>query len=406
MKFGQGHPEKVIDYGWRAVHLMTDTAKLIVRNAQGRFADKSYFVGCSAGGHQAMSEAQRFPDDYDGIVAGAPAHNRIRQAFGFMWSWTATHAPDGKPLLTQPKLALVTKAAVEACDGLDGLKDGLIADPRTCTFDPAKLACKGGADEASCLTPPQVDAIAKVYEGARNPRTGEQIYTGWPRGSESFGEPPSQSWRQYLLEPGEPSRIGLFRYFLFHDPSWDVRSLDYDQRPRLRRGAARAPASGVARSVSVQAPGRQAARVRRMGGSSRAAAGHGGVLRGRGQGDGRVRQDAGLLPPLHGAGHGPLRGRSRPQPVRRAHRARAMGGEGRRAGDAGRLAQQQRQGRPDAAALRLPAGGALQGHRQHRRCGELRLRRAGAGRASVPHAPADRHVPVRVRLIATSAGTA
>ena len=72
VKFGQGHPEKVIDYGWRAIHVMTDTAKLIVRNAQGRFADKSYFVGCSAGGHQAMSEAQRFPDDYDGIVAGAP----------------------------------------------------------------------------------------------------------------------------------------------------------------------------------------------------------------------------------------------------------------------------------------------------------------------------------------------
>ena len=229
MKFGQGHPEKVIDYGWRAVHLMTDTAKLIVRNAQGRFAEKSYFVGCSAGGHQAMSEAQRFPEDYDGIVAGAPAHNRIRQAFGFMWSWTATHTLDGKPLLTQPKLALVTRAVVEACDGIDGLKDGLVADPRACTFDPVKLACKAGADEASCLTPAQVDAVAKVYDGARNPRTGEQIYTGWPRGSESFGEPASQSWRQYLLEPGEPSRIGLFRYFLFHDPSWDVRTLDYDR---------------------------------------------------------------------------------------------------------------------------------------------------------------------------------
>ena len=88
VKFGQGHPEKVIDYGWRAIHIMTDTAKLIVRNAQGRFADKSYFVGCSAGGHQAMSEAQRFPDDYDGIIAGAPASNRIRQTFGFMHSWT------------------------------------------------------------------------------------------------------------------------------------------------------------------------------------------------------------------------------------------------------------------------------------------------------------------------------
>jgi feruloyl esterase len=228
MTFGQGHPEKVIDYGWRAVHVMTDTAKLIVRNAQGRFADKSYFVGCSAGGHQAMSEAQRFPEDYDGIIAGAPAHNRVRQAFGFMWSWTATHAPDGKPILTQARLALVTKAAVEACDAIDGLKDGLIDDPRQCQFDPAKLVCTGAADD-SCLTPAQVKAVKKVYDGAKNPRTGEQIYTGWPRGSEGFGEAALQGWRQYLTDPGEPSRIGLFRYFLFNDPNWDVRTLDYDR---------------------------------------------------------------------------------------------------------------------------------------------------------------------------------
>jgi feruloyl esterase len=141
MKFGQGHPEKVIDYGYRAIHVMTDTSKLIVRNATGKFADRSYFVGCSAGGHQAMSEAQRFPDDYDGIIAGDPAHNRIRQTFGFMWSWAATHGADGKPILTQQNLSLVSKAVVDACDAVDGLKDGLIDDPRKCHFDPAKLIC-------------------------------------------------------------------------------------------------------------------------------------------------------------------------------------------------------------------------------------------------------------------------
>jgi feruloyl esterase len=228
MKFGQGHPEKVIDYGWRAIHVMTDTAKLIVRNAQGRFAEKSYFVGCSAGGHQAMSEVQRFPEDYDGVIAGAPANNRIRQTFGFMWSWTATHA-DGKPLLTHAKLAQVTRAVVEACDTVDGLKDGLVDDPRRCTFDPARLVCKPGADDTTCLTPAQAEAISKVYDGAKNPRTGEQIYTGWPRGSEAFGESPIASWRQYLTDVPEPARIGLFRYFLFHDPNWDVRTLDYDR---------------------------------------------------------------------------------------------------------------------------------------------------------------------------------
>src|SRR4051794_36524026 len=98
MKFGQGHPEKVADFGYRAIHVMTETAKLIVRNAMGRFADKAYFVGCSSGGHQAMSEVQRFPADYDGVVAGHPGHNRVRQTFGFMYSWQATHDDRGAPI--------------------------------------------------------------------------------------------------------------------------------------------------------------------------------------------------------------------------------------------------------------------------------------------------------------------
>ncbi|MEO7135634.1 MAG: tannase/feruloyl esterase family alpha/beta hydrolase, partial [Vicinamibacterales bacterium] len=229
VKFGQGHPEKVIDFGWRAIHVMTDTAKLIVRNAQGRFADKSYFVGCSSGGHQAMAEAQRFPDDYDGIIAGAPANNRIRQTFAFAHAWSATHNADGSPILTAAKLSMVTRAAVAACDANDTLKDGLIEDPRKCSFDPAALACRTGADESTCLTPPQVDAVRKVYDGPKNPRTGEQIFTGWPRGSEAFGDSAIQSWRQYIVDMKEPSRAGVFKYFLFNDPNWDVRSLDYDR---------------------------------------------------------------------------------------------------------------------------------------------------------------------------------
>ena len=227
--FGKGHPEKVIDFGWRAIHLMTDTAKLVVRNATGRFADKAYFVGCSSGGHQAMSEAQRFPDDYDGILAGAPANNRIRQTFGFMWSWSATHRADGTPILDQASLAAVTNAVVAACDARDGLKDGLVDDPRRCTFDPATLACGAGTNGTSCLTKEQVEAVQKVYDGVKSPTTGEPIFTGWPRGSEAFGDTAIQSWRQYILAPKEPSRIGVFRYFLFHDPNWKLSSLDYDR---------------------------------------------------------------------------------------------------------------------------------------------------------------------------------
>jgi feruloyl esterase len=141
----------------------------------------------------------------------------------------ATHHADGSPILSPAKLALVTKAVVAACDGNDSLKDGLIEDPRKCAFDPAALACKAGADESACLTPPQVEAVRKVYEGAKNPRTGEQIFTGWPRGSEGFGDSGIQSWRQYITDMKEPSRVGVFKYFLFNDPNWDMRTLDYDR---------------------------------------------------------------------------------------------------------------------------------------------------------------------------------
>jgi feruloyl esterase len=229
MKFGQGHPEKVIDWAYRSIHAMTEAAKLVVRSAQGRFADRAYFVGCSTGGHQALSEAQRYPDDYDGIVAGDPAHNRIRQTFAFLYAWVSTHTADGKPIIPPNKLALLTKGAIDACDGLDGLKDGIIDDPRRCHFDPAKLACRPGADDASCLTSAQVDAAKKMYDGAKNPRTGEPIYAGWPRGSEGFGQNAIQSWRQYVLDPAEPMRVDFFRYFLFHDPNWDYRTIDIDR---------------------------------------------------------------------------------------------------------------------------------------------------------------------------------
>jgi len=229
MKFGQGHPEKIIDWAYRSVHVMTDAAKVIVRNHGGRLPEKSYFNGCSSGGHQALSEAQRFPDDYDGIIVGDPANNRIRQTFAFLWSWTITHTRDGQPILSPAKLALVTKGAVDACDGKDGLKDSLIDDPRRCHFDPSTLLCKAGADESTCLTGPQVDAVKKMYEGLKSPKTGEQIFTGWPRGSEGFGDSAGQSWRAYVMDPPEPMRVGFFRYFLFHDPKWDWETIDYDR---------------------------------------------------------------------------------------------------------------------------------------------------------------------------------
>ena len=151
IKFGQGYPEKVIDYAYRAVHVMTENAALIIHARTGRFASRSYFVGCSAGGHQALSEAQRYPADYDGIIAGAPANNRTHQTFGFLWSWRALHRDDGTPILTLPKLALVSQAVSESCGASDGLKDRLIEDPRRCQ-EP---------DLSKILAPEEIAAVRK-----------------------------------------------------------------------------------------------------------------------------------------------------------------------------------------------------------------------------------------------------
>ncbi|HTL02148.1 MAG TPA: tannase/feruloyl esterase family alpha/beta hydrolase [Vicinamibacterales bacterium] len=221
MEFGDGHPEKIADWAYRSVHVMTDFAKLALRDYRGRFPEHAYFEGCSTGGQQALSEAQRFPRDYDGIVAGDPGHNRVRLILGFLWSWNAVHGEDGSLILPPAKLPVLTRAAIAACDANDGLKDGLIGDARACRFDPSALLCPG-ADDGSCLTAAQVDAVKKVYEGARNTRTGEQIFQGWARGSE-------QGWGSYIVNPREPVRIDFFRYFAFHDPHWNARTFDWDR---------------------------------------------------------------------------------------------------------------------------------------------------------------------------------
>ena len=227
LRFGVGHPEKINDWAFRAVHAMTDVAHLMIRSYYGRLAAHSYFWGCSTGGHQALTEAQRYPDDYDGIISGAAANNRIRQVAGFLWNWRILHEHGGDSLPAS-KLPLVHNAVIAACDALDGVKDGIISDPRRCKFDPATLVCKG-ADGADCLTESQVAEVKSIYDGAHNPRTGERIYSGWERGSEFLDNSPIGSWAGYFVGKDEPARLEVWRSWVFHDPAWDLRSFDFDK---------------------------------------------------------------------------------------------------------------------------------------------------------------------------------
>jgi feruloyl esterase len=205
---GIGHPEMVIDWGWRSTHLMTVIAKRIVNTFYGRTPKHSYFNGCSTGGHQALSEAERFPDDYDGILAGAPGHNRTQLHTYFLWTAILASHPDYA--IPASKTPLINNAALAACAGKDGglSTDGFLTDPRHCDFDPAVLQCTG-ADAPTCLTQGQVQGLKLAYQGPRNPRTGRLIYPGWERATGgSLNYPPNlregpSRWFSYPL-PSDP----------------------------------------------------------------------------------------------------------------------------------------------------------------------------------------------------------
>lgn len=215
--FALGHPEKLIDYGYRAVHEMTVKGKAITTAFYDNSAPKfSYFVGCSAGGKQAMKEAQMYPADYDGVVAGSPGLNWSGRALQTIWVGQAVaQAP-----LSREKFATINAAAVAACDMNDGVKDGVIENPRQCKFDPQVLLCKG-EDSNSCLTAPQVDAVRKIYANVSNSRTKQSLVAGFSPGSEI-------GWTTMAgAQPFGPG-VDLFKYVVFSDPNWDFKTLNWD----------------------------------------------------------------------------------------------------------------------------------------------------------------------------------
>ena len=218
--FAVGHPEKLVDFGYRAVHDMTVAAKAAIQDYYGDGPKMSFWNSCSTGGRQGLMEAYRYPDDYDAISAMAPANPMTDLMTQSLWTgYQAARAPGAS--LSTAKLTALHKAYVAQCDGKDGLVDGLVSDPRACRFDPAVIQCKAG-DGPDCLTAEQVQTMRAIYGGVRDPKTGAQVLPGFPPGSELQ--------LAFLTSAPEPFPVATtyMRLLVFGDkPGWDFRSFDY-----------------------------------------------------------------------------------------------------------------------------------------------------------------------------------
>jgi len=215
--FALDHPEKLIDFSWRSEHEMTVKAKALIEAFYGAVPRRSYWNGCSTGGRQGLKEAQMFPDDYDGIIAGAPAN---RTAIS-LWIADAV-LKDRASYIPPAKYPVIHQAALAACDAADGVKDGLIDDPRQCKFDPGVLLCKA-ADDGTCLTAPQVAAAKKIYSPAINPRTHQEMFSSFVPGTEL-------GWGIQAQGPEPSANIyDQYKYVVFKDVNWDWKTFDFDK---------------------------------------------------------------------------------------------------------------------------------------------------------------------------------
>jgi feruloyl esterase len=218
--FIMGHPEKVVDFAYRAVHEMSLAAKAIVAAFYGSGPGRSYFNGCSTGGRQALAEAQRYPADYDGIIAGAPANYVTHLQGAQVWMAQAAHQ-DEAGYIPPGKYSAIHHAVLEACDALDGVKDGVLEDPTRCHFDPAVLTCKDGGPP-SCLTTAQVQIARKAYAGPTHPRTGQKLFPGLEPGSE-------MGWNTLMGPQPMSLAVEVYQYLVFQNPNWDYRNFDPDK---------------------------------------------------------------------------------------------------------------------------------------------------------------------------------
>ena len=230
--WAQGHPEKISDFGFRAIHETAEKAKAVIGAFYGQGPRHSYFASCSNGGRQALMEAERFPADYEGIIAGAPANFWTHLLSAAAFDIQATLADAGSYIPAR-KLPAIQAAVLSACDALDGVRDGVIESPAQCHFEANTLLCRGPESD-SCLTAMQVEALTKIYSGPRNSK-GEQVFPGYSPG----GEAESGGWGAWITGAAPQQSLmyafgtQFFQHMVYPDTAWDFRKFQVDRDTKI-----------------------------------------------------------------------------------------------------------------------------------------------------------------------------
>jgi Tannase and feruloyl esterase len=235
--FGYNNPQKLVDFAYRGVHLTALNSKRIANAYYGEPVSHAYWNACSTGGRQGLMEAQRFWDDFNGIIAGSPVLDFGGKTISGIWNGQAQlQAP-----ITPDKLKVVADSLYAKCDAVDGLADGIIDDPRRCNFDPARDVpqCRGTANDASCITPAQAGTLKKIYGGVVS--QGKPYFPGFSPGAEIVARrptgAPASGWLGALvgIEGKPPFDLsisdGTMKYLVFpiDDPNYDWRRFDFDK---------------------------------------------------------------------------------------------------------------------------------------------------------------------------------
>src|SRR5262245_35241966 len=229
---------KLIDFAYQAVHETAVLAKQIIKTHYGAAPRYSYWQGCSTGGRQGLIEAQRFPEDFDGLVVGAPVLNHTFQNMRHIWNARALSGPGA---IASNKLPVLAQAVYKKCDGMDGLADGLIDDPRQCKFDPAidLPGCPANEDNPNCFTPAQIESLRKIYGGVKN-SAGKLLFSGQPLGAEVFVQNRS-GWDAFISDVSLNLPLTYMRYAFFDPPpgpNWDTKLFNFDNDPQRMAGYA------------------------------------------------------------------------------------------------------------------------------------------------------------------------